>query len=54
MSRAEIINKAIENKEIELDVAGQIMMLGEKAVKRALENKEIGLDLAGMIMMANE
>lgn len=53
MTRTEIINKAIENNEITTDVAGQIMMLGESAVRKALENNEISLDLAGQIMMAN-
>lgn len=52
MTRKEIINKALENNEISLDVAGQIMMTGDEEIKKALANEEISLDLAGQLLLA--
>ena len=51
MTRREIINKALENKEISLDLAGQILLVGNKAVKKAVKNGELPLDLAGQILL---
>lgn len=52
MTRKEIINKALKNNEIELDVAGMILMFGNEEIKKALKNGEITLDLAGQLLLA--
>lgn len=52
MTRKEIIKKAIENKEIELDTAGLIASIGNDYIKKAAKNGEIPLDLAGLLLLA--
>lgn len=54
MTRKQIIDKALANKEIELDVAGGILLEGDKEIKKALEKKWISLDLAGQLLSVNE
>ena len=42
---------AIENKEMTLDVAGQILLVGDEAIKKALKDGEITQDLAGQLLL---
>jgi hypothetical protein len=54
MTRKDLIDKAIKNNDITIEVAGSILMLGDAGIKKALKCGEITLDLAGQLLMVNK